>query len=129
MKKFTEILLKIFSIGIISVLIAGALSLLGYIVAICIGGEIATNICSFIYKQYIPWVIRFTSIFAGIGLLAMYLTKTKALTVNIDNKEATDTSEQAKSEENDKKTTTQTKQEELSTNEDKTTHTDENKSN
>ncbi len=86
MKKISDILLKIFAIGIIAVLFAGGISLLGYIVAILIGGEVATQICTFIFKTYFPYVIRITSFFTGIGLLGMYLNRQKALIVEVDNK-------------------------------------------
>ena len=85
-KKLTSLFLSIFSIGMIVCLFAGGLSLVGYIVALFIGGEAATELCVFIFKTYLPWVIKFTSIFAGFGLVGMYLNKTKALTVSGDNK-------------------------------------------
>lgn len=80
MKKLSDIVLKIFAIGVVAVLFAGGLSLVGYIVAMFIGGETATVICVFIHKTYFPYVIRFTSIFIGCGLVGMYLSKIKALT-------------------------------------------------
>ena len=82
MKKFSDILLKIFSVGIVSVLFAGALALVGFIVALVIGGETATEICVFIHKTYFPYIIRFTPIFVAFGLIGMYLSKAKALTVS-----------------------------------------------
>ena len=85
MKKVANILLTVFSVGILAVLFAGALAALGYVVALCIGGETATALCLWIYKTYFPWVIKFTSIFAGIGLIGMYLSKQKALTAASEN--------------------------------------------
>ena len=92
MKKVTNIILWIFGIGDTLCILAGALSLLGFIVAMFIGGETATQICVFIHKEYFPWVIKFTSIFTGIGLIGMYLGKKKSLTVSTDanNEEKTD---------------------------------------
>ncbi len=87
MKKVTNVILWIFGIGVTVCLFAGALSLLGFIVALCIGGDTATEISVFIHKTYFPWVIRFTSIFAGLGLIGMYLSKSKALTVSNDEDE------------------------------------------
>ncbi len=81
MKKVGNILLYIFAVGAILCLLAGALSLLGYLAALCIGGETATAMCVFIHKQYFPIVIRFTSVFSGIGLLGMYFNKISALSV------------------------------------------------
>lgn len=80
MKKFTDILLKIFAIGILVCLFAGALALVAYLAAFAVGGEIATEICVFTFKTYLPWVITATSVFTGIGLVGMYLSKQKALT-------------------------------------------------
>ena len=87
MKKVANVLLTIFGAGATLCLFAGGLSLIGYIVALCIGGETATALCAFIFKTYLPWVIQFTSIFTGIGLLGMYLTKQKALSVSGDKKD------------------------------------------
>ena len=82
MKKVSNILLWIFGIGVTSCLLAGALSLVGFIVAMCIGGTTATEICVFIHKTYFPWIIKFTSIFTGVGLVGMYINKIKALSIS-----------------------------------------------
>lgn len=79
MKKASDILLKIFAYGIIACLFAGGLSLVGYLVALIIGGESATALCLWVFKTYLPWVIKATSIFTLIGLIGMYLSKQKAL--------------------------------------------------
>ena len=86
MKKFTDIILTVFAVGVLAALFIGGLTLLGYIVALCIGGEGATAMCVFIHKKLFPWIIRFTSVFVGLGLLGMYLSKVKALTVSQDKK-------------------------------------------
>ena len=87
MKKISSILLKIFSFGVITALFAGALASVGFGVAICIGGEAATEICVFIHKTYFPWVIKLTSVFVGIGLVGMYFSKIKALALASDSSE------------------------------------------
>ena len=79
MKKISNVLLTIFSVGVLLTLLAGGLSFLGYVVALIIGGETATAICVFIYKTYFPWVIRICSVCVGFGLIGMYLNKVKAL--------------------------------------------------
>ena len=86
MKKFSNILLKIFAVGVLATLFIGALTLIGFIVAMFIGGETATQICVFIHKTLFTYIIRFTCIFVGVGLIAMYLLKIKALVSN-DSKE------------------------------------------
>ena len=81
MKKFSDILLRIFAVGVLLTLLTGALTLIGYIVAMIIGGEIATEMCVFIHKTFFPYVIRVTSVVVGIGLVGMYLSKIKALSI------------------------------------------------
>lgn len=87
MKKISNIILRIFGVGETLCLFAGGLSLLGFIVAFVIGGEVATEICVFIHKTYFPWVIRFTTGFTALGLLGMYLDKVESLTVASDKKD------------------------------------------
>ena len=82
MEKKGNIFLKLFSYGIIACLFAGGFSLLGYVTAMLIGGKTAAALCAWVFKTYLPWVIRFTSIFVGLGLIGMYLDKQKALTVS-----------------------------------------------
>lgn len=80
MKKLSKVLLTAFSIGVLGTLAAGALAFVGYVVALMIGGEAATALCAFVYKEYFPWVIRICSVSVGLGLVGMYLDKKKALT-------------------------------------------------
>mgnify|MGYP003293973344 CR=1 FL=1 len=83
MKKFSDVLLKIFGVGVTLCLFAGGIAVLGFIVAMFIGGETATEICIFIHKTYFPWVITFTSVFVGFGLIGMYLNKMKSLSISL----------------------------------------------
>ena len=76
-KKISSVLKKIFGYGIMITLFAGGLSFFGYIAALIIGGSQATEICTFIYKKYIPVLVL-------LGLVAMYLGGEMALTA--DNK-------------------------------------------
>ena len=73
MSKFRENIAKvlsyIFGIGIAVALFAGALSALGYVAALIIGGETATEICSFIYKDFYPVIVYISSVSILIGLL------------------------------------------------------------
>ncbi len=84
MKKLSDILLKIFAYGVITCLFAGGLSFVGYLVALIIGGDTATNLCAWVFKTYLPWVIKATSVFTLIGLIGMYLSKQKALTAKVE---------------------------------------------
>ena len=80
MKKLCNIILTVFGVGITLCLFAGSLSIIGFIFALFVGGETATEICVFIHKTYFPIVIMFSSFFSGVGLLGLYLKKIKALT-------------------------------------------------
>ena len=84
MKKFSNVILTVFSAGVITSLFAGGIALAGFVAAMFIGGETATAMCAFIHKTYFPWVIKLTSVFVGFGLLGMYLTNKKALALSAD---------------------------------------------
>lgn len=84
MKKISNVLLTVFSVGVLGSLFAGALAFAGYLAAMVIGGENAANLCIFIFKSYYPWVIRICSICVGCGLVGMYLNKMKALSFAAD---------------------------------------------
>lgn len=86
MNKIGKISLRIFSIGVLLTLFAGGISLVGFIIAMIIGGETATNICVFIHKEYFPWVIRICSVAVAFGLLGMYINKKKALSMDSSEK-------------------------------------------
>lgn len=81
MKKVSSILLSIFSGGVIFSLFAGGAAVLGYIIALIVGGETATNICATIYTVYFPWIIRICSVSVGAGLIGMYMEKKVSLSV------------------------------------------------
>ncbi len=80
MKKISDILKMIFGYGIMISLFAGGATFFGYIWALIIGGDTAASICEFIYKDFLPIVVYYTSILILIGLVAMYLAGELALT-------------------------------------------------
>lgn len=80
MKKFSNILKTIFGYGIMLSLFLGGATFFGYVAALIIGGETATAICNFIYKDFVPELVYYTSLFVLLGLLAMYLGGEMALT-------------------------------------------------
>ena len=86
MKKISNVFLSVFGVGVTLCLFAGVLAFLGFVVALLIGGESATQLCVFIHKSYFPWVIRFTSVFTLFGLIGMYMRKLQALTVSSEQK-------------------------------------------
>ena len=80
MKKISDKCRLIFGYGIMIVLFAGGLTFFGYIIALIIGGETATAICTWIYKSFIPVIIYISTVLILFGLITMYLAGEKALT-------------------------------------------------
>ncbi len=81
-KKISAVLRTVFGYGIMICLFAGGLTFFGYLAALFIGGETATAICVFIYKQIIPVIIYASTILVILGLIVMYLNGEVALTAN-----------------------------------------------
>ena len=81
-KKLANILAYIYATGIALALFAGALSFLGYLAAIIIGGETATEICVFIYKKVYPILFYISSGSVLLGLLKMYIAGEKTMVPN-----------------------------------------------
>ena len=82
MKKIAKVLKVVFGYGIMITLLVGGLTFFGYVAALIIGGETATAICTFIYKQIVPIMVYVSNIMIILGLVCMYLGGEKALTSN-----------------------------------------------
>ena len=80
MKKISDVLKMIFGYGIMLSLFLGGATFFGYIAALIIGGDTAAAICEFIYKDFLPIIVYYTSILVLLGLVAMYLGGELALT-------------------------------------------------
>lgn len=80
LKKISDPCKLIFGYGIMIVLFAGGFTFFGYLAALVIGGETATNICAWIYESFIPLIIYASTILILFGLVTMYLAGEKALT-------------------------------------------------
>lgn len=78
-QKISRGLAYIYGFGISIALFVGALSFFGYIAAIIIGGETATNICRYIYKEIYPILFQISSISVLIGLVKMYVAGEKTM--------------------------------------------------
>ena len=79
LKKIANVLKIIFGYGIMIVLFAGGLTFFGYVLALIIGGETATAICTWIYKSFVPVIIYASTVLILFGLVIMYLAGEKAL--------------------------------------------------
>ena len=80
LKKNSEVFKLIFGYGIMIVLFAGGLTFFGYVIALIVGGETATAMCTWIYKSFIPIIIKASTILILFGLVTMYMAGEKALT-------------------------------------------------
>lgn len=85
-KKIALFLRSVFGWGIGLSLFCGVLCFLGFLVALCVGGELAADICQFLSKTAMPWVIRGTSVMVLLGLVVMYLSGESALTAKRNKK-------------------------------------------
>ncbi len=79
-KKLSDVLKTVFGYGVMVTLFAGGLTFFGYVAALIIGGDVATAICTFIYKEIVPIIIYVSVIMVLLGLVAMYLGGEVALT-------------------------------------------------
>lgn len=79
-KKISSVLKTVFGYGIMICLFVGGFTFFGYLAALIIGGPVATQICTVIYKDIIPVMVYATSILVLLGLLAMYLNGEMELT-------------------------------------------------
>lgn len=80
LKKIANVCKLIFGYGMMITLFVGGITFFGYVVALCIGGTTAADICKFLYKTVIPAITYATSVLVLFGLLSMYLAGEKSLT-------------------------------------------------
>ncbi len=80
MKKFKEICQKITSvleviigIALVVCLFGGGLGFVGYVVALCVGGDAAAMICTWIYKVFYGCIIKISTITTLLCFLLIYL--------------------------------------------------------
>lgn len=81
-KKISAVCRTIFGYGILIALFAGGATFFGYLAALIIGGDTAAAICTFIYKVFMPAVIRLSTGMVLLGLVTMYLNGEVALTTD-----------------------------------------------
>jgi len=86
-QKIVKVLRLIFGYTMLITLLVGGLTFFGYMAALCIGGETAAAICTFIYKQIVPIMVKVSTMAIFFGLIVMYLSGETALTVKTQKKE------------------------------------------
>ena len=80
LKKIADVCKLIFGYGIMICLFAGVVVFAGYVVALCVGGDIAVAICDFMKMYIIPVIIYSSTVLVMFGLVTMYLAGELALT-------------------------------------------------
>lgn len=80
-KKIYNVFEKIYAYIMFVAFFAGILPLFPFIIAIIIGGDIGSNISSFLYKEVYPWIIALASIAIVIGLIGMYIGGKTSLSI------------------------------------------------
>lgn len=78
-KKISAVIKKIYGWGIFACLFLGGAAVIGYIVALCTGGDTAAAICEFLYKKFFYYLILAADGFVLLGLAAMYLGGEKSM--------------------------------------------------
>lgn len=77
----------IFGYGIMISLFVGALTMLGFILALCIGGDTAAQICAVIKGYIIPAITYTSTVMVLFGLVIMYMSGQSALTAKKNKKD------------------------------------------
>jgi len=85
-KKLSDILRIVFGYSILLCLLAGGLTFFGYMLALCVGGDGAAEICRVLSKVVTPWIVKASSVTVILGLVVMYLGGEVALTASKDKK-------------------------------------------
>lgn len=78
-EKSLLVLRFVFGTSVAVTLLGGGLTMLSYVVALIVGGDLAAKICEVTYTQVWPVIIKITNITIVLGLIAMYINGEKAL--------------------------------------------------
>ena len=71
-QKISRVLEYIIGISLAICLFAGGLGFVGYMVAFCIGGDTADQICTWIYKTYYGTLIRVSTVTTLLTFVLLY---------------------------------------------------------
>lgn len=78
-KFILPVLRTIFGCSVAVTLLGGGLTMLCYVVALIVGGDLAVQICDITYNKVWPIIIMTANITIVLGLVAMYINGDKAL--------------------------------------------------
>ncbi|MBR2311384.1 MAG: hypothetical protein IKA47_12795 [Oscillospiraceae bacterium] len=79
----------LFGYSVMITLLGGGLTMLCYVVALIVGGDLAAKICEITYKEVWPIIIKVTNITIVLGLIEMYIKGEKALSPSEKKKKLT----------------------------------------
>lgn len=88
-EKVLLVLRFVFGTSVAVTLLGGGLTVLSYVVALIVGGDLAAKICEITYKEVWPIIIKVANITIVLGLLAMYINGDKALSPSEKKKKLT----------------------------------------
>ena len=71
--KIADVLEWIISYVLMICLFVGGLGFIGYVIALCVGGETAGEICVWLYKKFYVWLIKISTITTLACFLMLYL--------------------------------------------------------
>ncbi len=78
-KKIADFIQIVFGYGMFICLFVGGLSFFGYLFALIVGGKMAADVCTFIYKTLYPYLVRLSSVMILLGIVKIYLVGEVAL--------------------------------------------------
>ena len=82
-KKVASVLEYIIGVSLLICLFIGGLGFAGYLVAFCIGGDIAIDICAWLYDKFYAVLIKISTCTTLCCFLLMYLNETVVWKKNI----------------------------------------------
>ena len=88
-QKVLQVLRFLFGASVAITLLGGGLTVLSYVIALIVGGDLAAQICEITYKGIWPVIIMVTNITIVLGLIAMYINGDKALSPSEKKKKLT----------------------------------------
>ena len=88
-QKVLTVLRFLFGASVAVTLLGGGLTMLSYVIALIVGGDLAAQICEFTYGKIWPVIIMIANITIVLGLIAMYINGDKALSPSEKKKKLT----------------------------------------
>ena len=88
-QKILTVLRFLFGASVAVTLLGGGLTMLSFVIALIVGGDLAVQICDVTYGKIWPVIIMAANITIVLGLIAMYINGDKALSPSEKKKKLT----------------------------------------